>query len=109
MGVLAGSVTLTGGPATGLPSRPSSPRGGLAAPATLAVASRWSASSPAGIMGGPDRLALVERRKLRPAGAGGASPAEVAAHVVEAARASRRRARRRARTSKPTASSRRWS
>jgi len=86
MGVLAGSVTLTGGPATGLAFAPEFAAAGLAGAATLAVASAMVGIVAGGIMGGPIGTALVERRKLRhPPAEGGAFEPEVAAHVVEAA------------------------
>lgn len=87
MGVLAGSVTLTGGPATGLAFAPEFAAAGLAGAATLAVAAAMVGIVAGGIMGGPVGTWLVERGKLRPAGgrAGGPLEPEVAAHVVEAA------------------------
>ncbi|MEO5821173.1 MAG: sodium/glutamate symporter [Vicinamibacteraceae bacterium] len=86
MGVLAGSVTLTGGPATGLAFAPEFAAAGLAGAATLAVASAMVGIVAGGIIGGPLGTALVERRKLRQALAPtGAFEPEVAAHVVEAA------------------------
>ena len=86
MGVLAGSVTLTGGPATGLAFAPEFAAAGVQGAATLAVASAMVGIVAGGIMGGPIGTALVERRKLRhPPAAGGAFEPEVAAHVVEAA------------------------
>jgi len=85
MGVLAGSVTLTGGPATGLAFAPEFAAAGVAGAATLAVASAMVGIVAGGIMGGPIGTALVERRKLRhPPASGGAFVPEVAAHVVEA-------------------------
>src|SRR6476469_4716925 len=85
MGVLAGSVTLTGGPATGLAFAPEFAAAGLAGAATLAVASAMVGIVAGGLLGGPIGTALVERRKLRQtvAPAGPFEP-EVAAHVVEA-------------------------
>ena len=86
MGVLAGSVTLTGGPATGLAFAPEFAAAGLAGAATLAVASAMVGIVAGGIIGGPIGTALVERRKLRqPAAPPGPFEPEVAAHVVEAA------------------------
>ena len=88
MGVLAGSVTLTGGPATGLAFAPEFAAAGVAGAATLAVASAMVGIVAGGIMGGPLGTWLVERGKLResrtPAkGPGGPFAPEVAAHVVE--------------------------
>ena len=87
MGVLAGSVTLTGGPATGLAFAPEFQAAGLPAAATLAVAAAMVGIVAGGLMGGPIGTAIVERRKLRAAGAAGsaASPDVVPAHAIEAA------------------------
>ena len=86
MGVLAGSVTLTGGPATGLAFAPEFTAAGLSGAATLAVASAMVGIVAGGIMGGPIGTWLVQRGKLRQARTpGGAFEPEVAAHVVEAA------------------------
>ncbi len=64
MGVLAGSVTLTGGPATGLAFAPDFERAGLAGASTLAVASAMVGIVGGGIMGGPLGTYLVERGRL---------------------------------------------
>ncbi len=90
LGVLAGSVTLTGGPATGLAFAPEFAAAGVAGAATLAVAAAMVGIVAGGIMGGPVGTWLVERGKLRPARLpatppGGPFDPEVAAHVVEAA------------------------
>jgi len=90
MGVLAGSVTLTGGPATGLAFAPEFAAAGLAGAATLAVASAMVGIVAGGLIGGPLGTWLVERGRLRqarmPAPApGGPFEPEVAAHVVEEA------------------------
>lgn len=90
MGVLAGSVTLTGGPATGLAFAPEFTAAGLSGAATLAVASAMVGIVAGGIMGGPIGTWLVHRGTLRQArvsasAPGGAFEPEVAAHVVEAA------------------------
>ena len=53
MGVLAESVTLTGGPATGLAFAPEFAAAGLAGAATLAVAAAMVGIVAGGIMGGP--------------------------------------------------------
>jgi ESS family glutamate:Na+ symporter len=86
MGVLAGSVTLTGGPATGLAFAPEFAAAGLAGAATLAVAAAMVGIVAGGIMGGPIGTALVERGKLvTPGPSGRAGTQGVAAHVVEEA------------------------
>jgi ESS family glutamate:Na+ symporter len=83
MGVLAGSVTLTGGPATGLAFAPLFEQAGVPGAATLAVAAAMVGIVSGGVMGGPIGTRLVAR-------AGGPRPSppesvhpKVAAHVVE--------------------------
>ncbi len=87
MGVLAGSVTLTGGPATGLAFAGDFEKAGLAGAATLAVASAMVGIVGGGLMGGPLGTFLIERRRLGGRGSRGtgAAPPAVAAHVVEEA------------------------
>jgi ESS family glutamate:Na+ symporter len=86
MGVLAGSVTLTGGPATGLAFAGDFERAGLTGAATLAVASAMVGIVAGGLMGGPLGTFLIERRKLaQPSGGRPVRTPEVAAHVVEEA------------------------
>jgi glutamate:Na+ symporter, ESS family len=69
MGVLAGSVTLTGGPATGLAFAPLFEQAGVPGAATLAVAAAMVGIVAGGVMGGPIGTYLVERhvRPLAPA------------------------------------------
>jgi glutamate:Na+ symporter, ESS family len=69
MGVLAGSVTLTGGPATGLAFAPLFEQAGVTGAATLAVASAMVGIVAGGVLGGPIGTFLVEHhvRGLRPA------------------------------------------
>jgi ESS family glutamate:Na+ symporter len=69
MGVLAGSVTLTGGPATGLAFAPLFEQAGVTGAATLAVASAMVGIVAGGVMGGPIGTYLIEHRArgLRPA------------------------------------------
>jgi ESS family glutamate:Na+ symporter len=61
MGVLAGSVTLTGGPATGLAFAPEFEAAGVPAAATLAVAAAMVGIVSGGILGGPIGTYLVGR------------------------------------------------
>lgn len=70
MGVLAGSVTLTGGPATGLAFAPLFEEAGVPGAATLAVAAAMVGIVAGGVMGGPIGTYLVER-KVRPVPPGG--------------------------------------
>jgi ESS family glutamate:Na+ symporter len=85
LGVLAGSVTLTGGPATGLAFAPLFEKAGVPGAATLAVAAAMVGIVSGGIIGGPIGTWLIERGKLRPS-AGAVAPARrrpPAAAVVE--------------------------
>jgi ESS family glutamate:Na+ symporter len=75
LGVLAGSVTLTGGPATGLAFAPLFEQAGVKGAATLAVASAMVGIVSGGIIGGPIGTFLVERQRLGAAGGRGAFPA----------------------------------
>ncbi len=76
LGVLAGSVTLTGGPATGLAFAPLFEQAGVKGAASLAVASAMVGIVSGGIIGGPIGTFIIERRRLRAAGqaAGTAAP-----------------------------------
>lgn len=83
LGVLAGSVTLTGGPATGLAFAPAFDAAGVPAAASLAVAAAMVGIVSGGLVGGPIGTLLVERHRLRHGSPGRVEPAVVAAHVVE--------------------------
>ena len=61
MGVLAGSVTLTGGPATGLAFAPLFEQAGVAGASTLAVAAAMVGIVAGGLLGGPIGTYLIER------------------------------------------------
>ena len=67
MGVLAGSVTLTGGPATGLAFAQQFQEVGVPGAATLAVAAAMVGIVAGGVMGGPIGTYLVERLGRRTA------------------------------------------
>jgi len=84
-GVLNGSVTLSGGPATGLAFAPAFERAGIAGAATVAVAAAMVGIVAGGIIGGPIGTLLIERYQLRTRDGRPAvrTPAPVAAHVVE--------------------------
>lgn len=84
LGVLAGSVTLTGGPATGLAFAPLFEQAGVKGAATLAVASAMVGIVTGGIIGGPIGTFLIERRRLRPAWREAASAAPEAATAGDA-------------------------
>ena len=64
-GVLAGSVTLTGGPATGLAFAPLFEKAGVHGAATIAVAAAMFGIVCGGLIGGPVATFLIERHKLR--------------------------------------------
>jgi glutamate:Na+ symporter, ESS family len=74
LGVVAGSLTLAGGPATGLAFAPLFEAAGVKGAATLALASAMVGIVTGGILGGPIGTFLIERHGLRPAG-GAAPPA----------------------------------
>ena len=63
-GVLTGSVTLTGGPATGLAFAPVFERAGVEGATTVAVASAMVGIVFGGVIGGPIGTRLVERYRL---------------------------------------------
>jgi ESS family glutamate:Na+ symporter len=83
-GVLNGSVTLTGGPATGLAFAPAFEQAGVTGAATVAVAAAMVGIVSGGLIGGPVGTLLIERYRLRPSGRRGVptDPA-LAIHVVE--------------------------
>jgi ESS family glutamate:Na+ symporter len=64
-GVLAGSVTLTGGPATGLAFAPLFEQAGVPAAGSVAVAAAMAGIISGGIVGGPVGTFLIERHKLK--------------------------------------------
>lgn len=66
-GVLAGSVTLTGGPATGLAFAPEFEAAGVTGAATIAVATAMGGIVIGGLVGGPLGTRLIERNRLRTA------------------------------------------
>lgn len=65
VGVLSGSVTLTGGPATGLAFAPLFEQHGITGAATIAVASAMVGISSGGIIGGPLGTYLIKKHNLR--------------------------------------------
>ena len=67
LGIMAGSVTLVGGPATGLAFAPLFEQAGLVGAAPLALASATVGIVCGGIVGGPIGTRLVERHGLRSA------------------------------------------
>lgn len=79
-GVLAGSVTLTGGPATGLAFAPLFEEAGVIGASSIAVAIAIGGIVAGGLVGGPASTVLIERRRIPTPRRGG--PA-VDAAVVE--------------------------
>jgi ESS family glutamate:Na+ symporter len=63
-GVLAGSVTLTGGPATGLAFAPLFEQAGVVGASSVAIAVAIGGIVAGGLVGGPVATVLVERRRL---------------------------------------------
>lgn len=64
-GVLAGSATLTGGPATGLAFAPQFEQAGLVGAASLAVTAAMAGIICGGLIGGPVITVLIQRFKVR--------------------------------------------
>jgi glutamate:Na+ symporter, ESS family len=79
-GVLAGSVTLTGGPATGLAFAPLFEEAGVAGAASIAVAASMGGIVCGGLVGGPVSTLLINRHALHPR-AGARRPAVVQTEV----------------------------
>lgn len=63
-GVLAGSTTLTGGPATGLAFAPLFEQAGVTGAESIAVASAMAGIACGGLLGGPVATVLIRRHKL---------------------------------------------
>lgn len=85
-GVLAGSVTLAGGPATGLAFAPLFEQAGVTGAETIAVAAAMAGIVSGGLIGGPVGTWLIERRLRRDAATTAeARVARVAQHVIESA------------------------
>ena len=83
MGVLAGSVTMAGGPATGLAFAPLFEEAGVPGAATLAVAAAIAGIVAGGVIGGPIATYLIERKlRIGPGGPGTVTLANVAEEQV---------------------------
>jgi ESS family glutamate:Na+ symporter len=80
-GVLAGSVTLTGGPATGLAFAPLFEANGVVGAASIAVAAAMGGIVLGGIVGGPVSTLLIERHKLRTPRDGAPPATEASAQI----------------------------
>lgn len=86
LGVLAGSVTLAGGPATGLAFAPLFEAAGVTSAETVAVAAAMAGIVAGGLLGGPLGTWLIEQRTRPPARERpGARHARLAHQVVETA------------------------
>ena len=83
MGVLAGSVTLTGGPATGLAFAPLFEQAGVPGAATLAVAAAMVGIVAGGLVGGPLGTYLIGRAAGAPGKPVAPRPAPLATAIVE--------------------------
>ena len=82
-GVLNGSVTLTGGPATGLAFAPAFEQAGVPGAATVAVAAAMVGIVSGGLIGGPVGTVLIERYGLRRRHGAVQHVPPIAAHIVE--------------------------
>jgi len=63
-GVLAGSVTLTGGPATGMAFAPLFEQAGVVGAGSIAIATAMAGIVLGGLVGGPIATLLIERNRL---------------------------------------------
>jgi len=77
-GVLAGSVTLTGGPATGLAFAPLFEQAGVTGASSVAIAVAIGGIVAGGLVGGPVSTVLIERGGLQTPRRGRGSAVEVA-------------------------------
>jgi glutamate:Na+ symporter, ESS family len=88
-GVLAGSVTLTGGPATGLAFAPLFEEAGVIGASSVAVAIAIGGIVSGGLVGGPASTILIDRNRIatprRGGGGGGGRDVEVALVETEVA------------------------
>jgi glutamate:Na+ symporter, ESS family len=83
-GVLNGSVTLTGGPATGLAFAPAFEAAGVPGASTVAVAAAMVGIVSGGLIGGPIGTMIIERHRLRQSRRlDGRTDAPLAAQIVE--------------------------
>jgi glutamate:Na+ symporter, ESS family len=82
-GVLNGSVTLTGGPATGLAFAPAFEQAGVPGAATVAIAAAMAGIVSGGLIGGPVGTILIERYHLRRQTGTAHHEPPIAAQIVE--------------------------
>jgi len=83
LGVMAGSVTLMGGPATGLAFAPEFEKAGLAGADVLAITAAVFGIVCGGLAGGPVGTWLIHRHRLRATGTGGTAAASPTAALRE--------------------------
>ena len=83
LGVLAGSVTLTGGPATGLAFAPAFEKAGVIGAPTLAVAAAMAGIIAGGVIGGPVATRLLRKLGAREGGVRPRGAQAIAANIVE--------------------------
>ncbi|MBT2143665.1 MULTISPECIES: sodium/glutamate symporter [unclassified Rhodanobacter] len=81
-GVLAGSTTLTGGPATGLAFAPLFEQAGVAGAESIAISSAMAGIICGGVIGGPVITLLIRRFNLRSSRAAASVPAAAAAALL---------------------------
>ena len=85
LGVLAGSVTLTGGPATGLAFAPLFEQAGVTGAATVAIMAAMVGIVSGGLIGSPIATRLIERSRVAlPATGGTPKRLDPASRIVEA-------------------------
>jgi glutamate:Na+ symporter, ESS family len=82
-GVLAGSVTLTGGPATGLAFAPLFEEAGVIGASSVAVAIAIGGIVSGGLVGGPASTILIDRNKIATPRRGGGGGRDVEVALVE--------------------------
>lgn len=83
LGVLAGSVTLVGGPATGLAFAPQFEQAGMQGAAVVAITAATFGIVCGGIVGSPVGTRLIRRFNLRAKGPGGAANDELQAELTD--------------------------
>ena len=81
LGVMAGSVTLVGGPATGLAFAPLFEEAGLRGAGALALTAATGGIVCGGLVGGPIGTSLIRRFNLRPSGPKANATQEVSAEL----------------------------
>src|SRR5690606_25500687 len=84
-GVLTGSVTLTGGPATGLAFAPLFEEAGIVGADSIAIAAAMAGIVLGGLVGGPVATYIINRNRLKSAAASVAGPTAAVAATPAAA------------------------